>query len=84
MLIDGDASDELFDLLCMVSTAAFQFGGDSDGVWFGEQCLVKDPSRRPGWEEIMQHPWFDGLCVLSLSCLWTCTDHDIATLVNIY
>ena len=34
VLIDGDASDELFDLLCMVSTPAFQFRGDM--VWFGE------------------------------------------------
>ena len=28
VLIDGDASNELFDLLCMVSTPAFQFRGD--------------------------------------------------------
>ena len=76
MLIDGDARDELFDMLCMVSTAAFWFGGVSDGVWFGEQCLVKDPFRRPGWEEIMQHPWFDGLCVLSSLYSWTCIDID--------
>ena len=28
VLIDADASNELFDLLCIVSTPAFQFRGD--------------------------------------------------------
>ena len=26
-----------------------------------KQVLVKDPVRRPTWEQLKEHPWFDAL-----------------------
>ena len=31
-----------------------------------EQVLVKDPIRRPTWEQLKEHPWFDALYAISI------------------